>query len=226
MRTQKWQLAYGLMLTGFLAGFQNAAAHSSDRDVCITVHVRNYAGVDAKTLKDAERIAAAIFSKAGVESRWIDESDEPSPPQNRDADSEDQTPTNLSHIGLHILSPDMAGRLTLPDNVMGLSPGTGPDRQFVYVFHKRAKELALRQVTAVAKEEISRPATLNQILGAIIAHEIGHILLNRSSHTETGIMRGTWDLTNLSDIAYESLFFTSRQAVVIRAEVVRRNAAR
>ena len=55
-----------------------------------------------------------------------------------------------------------------------------------------------------------------------MAHEIGHILLNLSVHTPTGIMRGRWDLNDLRDIAEGSLGFTKQQGKVIQAEVTRR----
>lgn len=222
MRTQTWQLAFGLILAGFTVGVQTADAHSPVADLCFTVHVRNYAAVDSKMLANAERVAADIFRKAGVESRWVVDAGEIS--QDQSENSADPASSALSHFRLHILSPEMAGRLGQPSNVMGLAPGTGPDRQYVYVFHGRVKELAQKQVSAHAKGDVSRPATLDQILGEMMAHEIGHILLNLPSHTETGIMRGYWDMKDLSDIAYGSLLFTPPQSEVIRADVARRSS--
>lgn len=63
-----------------------------------------------------------------------------------------------------------------------------------------------------------------RILGEMIAHEIGHILLNLSAHSETGIMRGGWDLKDLQDVAYGELLFTKQQSKVIETEVIRRNS--
>jgi hypothetical protein len=66
-------------------------------------------------------------------------------------------------------------------------------------------------------------ATVAQILGAMMAHELGHILLNLPSHSETGIMKGDWDLKELCDAAYGFLLFTRQQTEVIQADVARRN---
>jgi hypothetical protein len=51
-----------------------------------------------------------------------------------------------------------------------------------------------------------------------------HLLLNLSSHSDTGIMRGEWDLKDLQDAAFGNLLFTSPQAEVLRAEAARRVA--
>jgi hypothetical protein len=118
----------------------------------------------------------------------------------------------------------MANRLGLPINVMGVAPGTGPDRQNVYVFYNRAQELAHRQLETQPRGPISQHASVSQILGAMVAHEIGHVLLNMPLHSETGIMRGAWDRKDLYDVAHHCLFFTPSQAEMIRSEVRRRNS--
>jgi hypothetical protein len=154
-----------------------------------------------------------------VESRWIGADDIL---QNTRADSAEENSLILPHVWLRILSPAMVGRLGLPSNRLGLAPGTGPDRQDVDVFYSRVEEAAQRQRIARAHNIISQNASAGQILGAVIAHEIGHVLLDLASHSRTGIMRGDWELADLYDIATERLSFTSHQAEVIRAELVRR----
>jgi hypothetical protein len=122
----------------------------------------------------------------------------------------------------------MSDRMSISAGVTGLAPGAGPDRQLAYVFYERVEGLAQRETQReFAALEVSRgimapPATVGQILGEVIAHEIGHILLNLAAHTQTGIMRGYWDLHDLSDIAQDCLGFTKQQGEVIQAEVARR----
>jgi hypothetical protein len=185
----------------------------SDASLIITIHVRDYAEVDAKILAQAKQVAAEIFKKAGVETHWIDV------PEISQAlsDLPDRDSPLSSDLHLHILSQRMSNRLALPDNVMGLAPGKGPDRRLVYVFYGYVTRLALRQARQTH-------ATVGHILGEMIAHELGHILLNLPAHSEIGIMRGDWDLKDLCNVAYGLLFFTQQQAEVIRTEVVRRNS--
>ena len=60
------------------------------------------------------------------------------------------------------------------------------------------------------------------ILGHVIAHEFGHLLLNLDSHSPTGIMRGMWDTNDFAAATYGDLLFTPQQAEVIRVDVARR----
>jgi hypothetical protein len=190
-----------LILTGvFLAASQMAAAGTQATNLALTIEIRNCAKVDPETLAKAERVAALIFGNAGVETPWVELA----------LASEDRLETSIDirppiyQIQVSIIPDAMAERIALPNNVMGLAPGVGPGRQMVYVFNDRVDALAQRQVLALMKGEISRPATRNQILGHTVAHELGHLLLNLASHSASGIMRGNWDLKDLQDAGFGS----------------------
>jgi hypothetical protein len=59
------------------------------------------------------------------------------------------------------------------------------------------------------------------MLGHVIAHEIGHLLLNVQTHSASGIMRGRWDLWDVQNAIYGHFLFTRQQAETIRGEVGR-----
>jgi hypothetical protein len=187
----------------------------------ITIHVSNYAGVEPKDLAEAERVAAAVFTNAGVSVRWMDVEVASNTEYSR---RESENPPSISQIQVHIQSSSLAGLPGLSEEAMGLAPGSGPDRHLVYVFYDRVKELAQRQVaTQVRGVTVARAAGC-RILGEMIAHEIGHILLNLPGHSETGIMRGYWGLKDLQDVAFGELLFTKQQSKVIETEVIRRSS--
>lgn len=215
MNSKPRALAVGIIVLGLAGGVQGNAADSQTANAEITICVRNYAELDSKTLVQAKKVAQRIFQNAGVQTAWVDGDD-------LSDVSAKQGCADISHIQLHILSPAMAGRLGLTNDVMGLAPGKGTDRRFVYVFYDLVKQLAQRQLTAQTKGSISQGAGVDHILGEMMAHEIGHVLLNLPSHSETGIMRGEWDMHDLNAIAYGSLFFTKAQAERMRSEVARR----
>jgi hypothetical protein len=185
MRTSsRGYLTLGLMLAGGLTGLgQSAAVDSPEPSSTFTIHVYNHAEVDPKTLREAEELAIGIFRKAGVESRWVEGALSPEHQQENSPSRRLLGPTDIQ---LDLLPLLMAGRLGLPNNVMGLAPGTGPDRRLVYVSYSSVEALARRQSRA--------HVSTAQILGHGMAHEIGHLLLNQQSHSSTGIMRGDWDL--------------------------------
>ena len=215
-----WSLTLGLMVATQLTVLtRSTAAGSPETSLALTIHIHNNAEVADKTLAEAEKVATEIFGKAGVESRWIDgrltsEKDQ--------GNLVDQGSFPLSHIWVKIYTRSMAERFSLPSGVMGFAPGTERNRQVVYVFYNRVEALARSQVKARFEGSGRTPATIAQVLGHAIAHELGHVLLNIASHSATGIMRGDWNLKDLQDVAYGSLLFTSEQAEVIRAEVRRR----
>ena len=207
-----------LILVGGLMGFSRTVAASSP--AFITIRVYNYAKVAPQTQLKAEKAAAEVFRKAGVEIEWVDS---PVTSESRLENATDRRASDASQMRLLILSTALADSMGLPNNVMGLAPGAGPNREQAYVFYGRVKELALRQMNAAGYRRVDRPATTGQILGTMIAHELGHVLLNMPSHSETGIMRGKWDLKDLQDTADGKFLFTPEQSVVMRAEVVRRS---
>ena len=218
---ERWLPMLGMTVFCLTQGLPIVAAPSWHTLPTLTIHVSNYAGVDPKELAEAERVATSVFRNAGVTTKWVDAKVASNV---RYEDREDENPPKLSQIQVHIVSSSMAGSLGLSNEVMGLAPGSGPDRQLVYVFYDRVKELAQRQVAAQVRGDMVARAGGCRILGEMIAHEIGHILLNLLSHSESGIMRGYWDLKDLQDVAYGDLLFTKQQSKVIETEVMRRRS--
>lgn len=226
MRKSQFRLLIlGLLLTGFAGASPVAAANPKKTSGTFTVHLRNFARVDPKTLAEAEKVTTDVFRQAGVETRWVDQAIGSSP-EIKSEGGDGPPLLGLSDLWLTMLSRSMAAALGLPSDVMGVAPGRGPERQIAYVFYDSLEPLAERQVVALRKGDISRPATRAQILGNMMAHEIGHLLLNLPSHSDSGIMRGNWDLKDLQDVAFGSLLFTPAQAAVLREEVVRRGQRR
>ena len=58
-----------------------------------------------------------------------------------------------------------------------------------------------------------------QVLGAAIAHEIGHLFLGPNSHSPVGIMRAGWKEEDLLKVSQARLTFTPDQAQLIRTKV-------
>ncbi|MBZ5662100.1 MAG: hypothetical protein LAO08_16990 [Acidobacteriia bacterium] len=208
-----------VLATGFAGVNRSAAADSPRARLTVTVRIHNNAEVDDKMLAEAEKVAMEIFRKAGVESRWVDDA---LTSENNNETLAHQGAFPLSHIWVSIYTGSMADRFGLPSKVMGFTPGTERNRQLVYVFYNRVEALAQSQLRARFEGSGRRPATTAQILGHVIAHELGHVLLNIASHSATGLMRGGWNLKDLQNAAYGCLLFTSQQAEVIRTEVFRR----
>ena len=76
------------------------------------------------------------------------------------------------------------------------------------VFYDRARELHANWNVGLA-----------DILGNVMAHELGHLLLGSNSHSGAGIMRAHWQGEELHRLSRGSLWFTSEQASHMRGKL-------
>jgi hypothetical protein len=163
-----------------------------------TITVYNDASVPPTVLHRAEQRAESIFARANFEVAWVN------CPQ---AATEDALACSRidqpGHLALRITS-DAAGPVS--DVALGvafLSPeGAG---RYCDVFWKRAEDLH-------AKSNLD----LGAVVGSVIAHEIGHLLLGLNAHTVSGIMRAHWEGEELRRIAMGNLWFAPQQAKLMR----------
>jgi hypothetical protein len=165
-------LMAGLAFTATL--FNAGSAPAQDEVRTLVLHVDNYARLPSDVLARAEREAARVYEAAGVRVVWIHGDDE----AERDAGGR--------HLRVLLLGTEMTHRKTAVDrigpDVLG-SAARGTDR--AYVFTQRIIEVALKG---------GRDASM--MLGRVMAHEIGHLLLSEIGHSPRGIMRAHLDLRN------------------------------
>jgi hypothetical protein len=67
--------------------------------------------------------------------------------------------------------------------------------------------------------------TRSAILGAMMAHEIGHLLLGENHHSDVGVLRASWGDQDLKSIARGQMCFTAGEARRMVSMVRRRNEA-
>jgi hypothetical protein len=164
----------------------------------ITVLVFNYTDASPATIAGAEREAGRIFGGAGLRVVWLGC---PMPTGNLQGPC--QTPLKATELMLRI---DRApARNTLQDNVFGFA--AHPAVATVYY------EYAVRQATS---DDAKFEAPM--ILGCVIAHEIGHLLLGSNSHSRAGIMQPDWERKQLRQLMTRTLLFTTEQSQLMRAQ--------
>jgi hypothetical protein len=219
--TLRWTLSTGLVLASGFTGLGNAAAAASlETSPAITIHVRNYARVAPKTLAEAEEVATGIFRKAGVETGWADIV---VTAENGHVYSADHRTYTLADIQLNIFPDVMSDRSGLSNNVMGLAPGAGPGRGIVYVLDSKVRTIFWNTVSAYSRGDMERHVSMGQVLGYVIAHEVGHLLLNQQVHSPHGIMRGEWSFLDFRDMTCGMLLFSAQQAEFLRSDARSRN---
>lgn len=135
----------------------------------ITISVYDYAHVSSDLLAAAEEDARRIFRHAGIETAWATCLLKPGKVQSGDWYTVDAT-----HLMMKILPRAISAQARDRNDVLGTAIVDGKGgRYFAYVFYE--------SVQRVGKGR--KPGHV--LLGDVLAHEIGHLLLGSNSHTVT-----------------------------------------
>jgi hypothetical protein len=89
-----------------------------------------------------------------------------------------------------------------------------PKREYSDTFYQRSRQL-----------HRDWGVDVGGIMGAIIAHEIGHLLLGSNAHAAIGIMRAHWQDAELRMLSKGELLFTTEQGARMRTNLVQEERA-
>jgi len=197
----KLRLLFGLV--GTLTLVAGTARCAVDDDAPgIRIRVDDYAHVSPEILNGAQREAARILAKAGLRAEWLDCS-----LKNESAADPCSEPLQPTEIVLRLISE--AKNNKYQDSVFGFA--VVPLVASAYVNY--AVRSAQRD-----NAEFEIPV----ILGSVIAHEIGHLLLGLNSHSESGIMQKQWERHQIRQALTGNLLFTIEQGRSMQAEIRKR----
>ena len=159
----------------------------------------NHDGIAPEILSKAQAETSRIYAAAGVDVYWQDAFRRPS-----DAPKNRLTMLLVREGAIRVV----AGRA----EVMGIAPGAeGVSGRIAYAFYARIERFARKHRLNVSS-----------ILGHVMAHELGHLLLAYGVHSYDGIMQADWG----SDRALEALdrrqlTFTKEQAAWLQDRLTR-----
>lgn len=215
-------LALGLFLiisataSGNLALAQTSAAATAtspagpaSRTTTLTFRVYNYAHVHRNMLSNSEQIASAIFEEAGIGTAWVD-----CPLSATEASlyPDCERAMGRTDLVVKIVPHSMEEKLSFPGEALGFAEPCpdGPACE-ISAFYQRIEDVATSQYR------------IDRILGHVIAHEAGHVLLGPNAHFPVGIMRGIWSPEDFRLISLGfSMDFTDGQRRRLRAGLVAR----
>ena len=213
----KTQWAAGCILGFFLTASSSGAEGSSqitpsNELATITVRVYDHTHAKPRALHEAEQIASAILSTAGVAVVWL-------PCLTDDGSSktaECAVPDDPIHLKLHILPRSMSkGLRSVHSDALGFALLGAELTCNAWIFYDRTNDFALEQ-----------QLTFERLLGTVIAHELGHLLLGENAHADAGLMHGYWSRKELLAIEFEQLVFSDvERRGIERGVVARREAA-
>ena len=181
--------------------------------LAVTIVIRSYnnAGVPAADLAAAKAHTETILQEAGLNVVWADcwAGDRS---QRADEVTRCQEPVG-GDIVLRLQKTNHTDRSKFVS--MGFSlvktEGAAPFLSTVYV--DRAESVA-----RVAGTDPRR------VLGLAIAHEIGHVLLNSNTHSDSGLMRADWSRNELRKQEKTAWHFTEAEAAHVWSSAIERQA--
>ncbi len=212
----KTKSASGLIVGLLMMANASGAAHPSPRTpnnerVAITIGVYNYAHAKSGLLFEAQQTAAAILLNAGVEARWLScSTDDASTRIPACAATADPT-----HLTLRILPSSMSSRWQrVSGDTLGFAVVGEELSCYAWILYDRARDFAAQ-----------RQLTLASLLGSVIAHELGHLLLGDSFHSKAGLMRARWSGKEFLAMERGELVFSVAESERIQRAVIARRQA-
>lgn len=213
----KMKLVSGLILSFLFVANPSVAARSSQTTpnpelVTITISVYDYAHAKPAELLQAKRTAAAILLKAGVKAVWLACSVAGDTSPSTPACAVPGDPTDLT---LRLVPSAMSGRLRFIDgDALGFAALGAELSCDTWIFYDRVKDFAAEQ-----------RMTFERLLGGVMAHEFGHLLLNENRHSDTGLMHGHWSRGELLAIECARLVFSDTEGMRIHSGAIARREA-
>jgi len=181
-------------------------ATGSANPLTIIVAVYDYAAVPPGWLRQAQNEMGRIYHEIGVEITWWDP--DRSSPVGGLPDGQRDAPSTVPRDALIVLirHSSVSPQKDLPENVMGSASGTADERgRVAYLFYDRTETFPFLYRA--------------RLLGHLMAHEIGHLLLPLDAHSPQGLMRAQWSGADLERALAGRLRFTPEQANLIRSRV-------
>ena len=171
-------------------------------DLAVKVSVFNDAQISDGKVATAESAAARLFAHAGIRIDWLNCG-------HATETGEERASCSKAAFPEHFVVRLRQRSLNLNESTLGLSflgdDGIGCHADVFYA----------------GVEPIQQEAGLSAeaILGLVIAHELGHLLLGTNSHAARGIMRANWKKQDLSLAGKGMLGFTEDQAQKMRGRL-------
>jgi hypothetical protein len=190
------KITMALAVSAALLTARAATAAGTPERATIVLHVDDFANLLGTDLNAAEAVAQRIFAAAGIRTRWVH------------GRGKGPRIGGALHVKVLVLSREMAEQKILADGVAPEVLGQAAKAcGRAYIFSHRIDALAKRNQRYVG-----------DLLGRVLAHEVGHLLLPENSHSATGIMTAAIDLKPSGAVA-----FTPEQTAAIRQTIASAN---
>lgn len=169
----------------------NAGAQSASPPVLVLL--KNDANVPPAVVAKAQAEVVRLYGLIGVEVTWVTEVPEPG--------------RRLRIVCLVAWEP---ADPRIPESALGATnTGPGGRANLAYVFWRRVERPSQRFAAAQ-----------HILLGVVIAHELGHMLLPNQSHAKHGLMEAPWNSEHFRAASAGLLHFADESGQLIRRGLI------
>lgn len=173
----------------------------------LTIRVYNLANAPAGIISRASAVAGQILVQAGITAIWEEGS-----PDSLEGQLTDMSPcgtVTATDTREYLVVSVAKGTLArVYPGALGYALPCGRQGAHARIFYDRTVKLALGS---------SLRLDIGTLLGAEIAHEIGHVLLRSMEHSARGIMKAKWGSMEFQELACKDLRFASNEVPRLRA---------
>jgi hypothetical protein len=181
------------------------AAKRATSGAQLQVLVFNYSGASSATVVAAEGETSRIFSDTGIDIAWVH------CPIPLSADSDEACAADLGVGGeVRVRILDHATENAVGGSVFGFAVAP----VFATVYYGD-----VLRIQTLHNPDYEIPL----ILGCLIAHEIGHLILGPGAHASFGIMQARWEPADLNRAIRGQIGFTIAEKKVLRANTLTRH---
>ena len=200
----------------FASARVSASAETFDEPRQMTVRSYNYAEVSDSVMRVAKRESDRIFTQLGIETHWLNC---PTSAELIASNRACSVKPGPDHLILKLLPKSMSKKYGFKRGIFGFALPTakGIPGNSISLFIERVLDLAF--YGGVGTSFLDAQAI---ILGHMIVHEVGHLLLGPESHSARGVMSFPWDERVLTNMERGRLQFSAKERSVIHKELDRR----
>ena len=191
-------LTLSILVASLISQVTEARERTTAPPVSVTVSVFNDAAVPTSVLAEAQERATAVMNQAGVSLTWLD----CGAPGSRAPESGCSAIAFPQHFSVRLVSKATPSKADIFGQSFQDEAGEG---NYAVVYYP-----------GLAGSKVAETLHTGKLLGLVVAHEVGHLLLGRNSHSADGVMAAVWQVSEMRRATQGNLFFSREQADQIR----------
>jgi hypothetical protein len=186
----------------------NASFAAAGEPLDITVRVFDTASVSDRMLSEAQQLATGLYERVGIRIHWVRGD------RKTLARVEREKPLRLGSGCASLNQID----IKIQPSIRGISRTSILAKAYPFRRSGLRVEVPMSQLVA---HSFATGVPIPILLGRVLAHEVGHILIGSNSHSRTGIMRPELGWTDMMRPVSEVPMFEGIDAEYIRGNIER-----